>query len=72
MAKTQLNVRLDPDLADAAKMAAASRRTSVQDYIADLVRNDVDPLRAAFLGSAENVISEFGDFIEERANAPRG
>jgi hypothetical protein len=72
MAKTQLNVRMEEDAAEAARLAARARNMSVQDYIETLVRNDTDPQRAAFVDAARNVIAEYGDLIEERARAPRG
>ncbi|WP_406293040.1 hypothetical protein OG948_01270 [Embleya sp. NBC_00888] len=72
MAKTQLNVRLDEDIANAARQAAETRHMTLQQYIEHLVRSDTDPLRAAFVGSAREVIEEYGDLIEERARAPRG
>ncbi|MYS79126.1 hypothetical protein [Embleya scabrispora] len=72
MAKTQLNVRLDEDAADAARQAAETRHMTLQQYIEHLVRSDTDPLRAAFVASARDVITEYGDLIEERARAPRG
>ena len=71
MAKTQLNVRLDEDTVAAARQGAESHHMSLQEYIGHLVHNDTDPLRAAFLTSAESVITDYGDFIEERARAPR-
>jgi hypothetical protein len=72
MAKTQLNVRLDEDLADTARQAANTRHMSLQQYIEQLVRNDTDPIRNRFLDGARGVITEFGDLIEERAREPRG
>jgi len=71
MAKTQLNVRVDEATAEAARMAAAGRNLSVQDYIEGLIRDATNPLRGVFLDSARNVIAEYGDVIEERARAPR-
>ncbi|WP_331766023.1 hypothetical protein [Embleya sp. NBC_00896] len=72
MAKTQLNVRLDEDAVNAARQAAETRHMTLQQYIEHLVRSDTDPLRAAFVASAHDVITEYGDLIEERARAPRG
>jgi uncharacterized protein (DUF1778 family) len=69
-AKTQLNVRLDPDLATAARQAADLRHLSLQKYIEQLVRDDTDPVKAAFMDSAQQVVDELGTFIEERASAP--
>ncbi|MGW0629246.1 hypothetical protein [Streptomyces sp. NPDC002758] len=71
MSKTQLNVRLPDDVVAAARQAADSRHMSVQDYIEHLIRTDTDPLRASFFASAEAIIAEHGDWIEERARAPR-
>ena len=71
MAKTQLNVRVDEAMADAARLAAAGRNVSMQEYIESLIRDDTNPLRGVFLDTARNVIAEYGDVIEERARAPR-
>ncbi|MDX2710117.1 hypothetical protein PV350_46165 [Streptomyces sp. PA03-6a] len=71
MAKTQLNVRLEDETVEAARQAAGNRHLSVQDYIESLIRADTDPVRAAFLTSATAIIADHGDFIEERARAPR-
>jgi hypothetical protein len=73
MAKTQFNVRMSESAADAARMAAADQRISLNEYIERLVTADTNPQRAASLEYTGTFIQEWGDFIEnEAARVQRG
>jgi hypothetical protein len=62
--KTQFNVRMSQDAVAAAKLAAASERISLNEYIERLVAADTDLKRAASLAYAGKLIEEWGGFIE--------
>jgi hypothetical protein len=69
MEKVQINVRMATETADAARAAAERQHITLQLYLERLVLADTDPRRTMFLDTADNVIEEFGSFIEERASA---
>jgi hypothetical protein len=65
MAKTQLNVRLNPTTAEAARNAANSSHLSLNEYIEGLVLENTRAVRETFMRGALDFIAEFGDVIEE-------
>lgn len=65
--KTQFNVRMSPEAVEAAKLAAAAERISLNEYIERLVTADTDTRRAASRQYARKFIAEWGDFIESEA-----
>ncbi|MDH6135685.1 uncharacterized protein (DUF1778 family) [Kitasatospora sp. MAA4] len=69
MAKTQVNLRMDDSVADMAKQAAETRRIPVNDYVAQLIRDDNERVRAAFLAGAQEVLDGYGDLIDRIESA---
>ncbi|MFB7663618.1 hypothetical protein ACFC1R_06645 [Kitasatospora sp. NPDC056138] len=69
MAKTQVNLRMDETVAEMAKQGAETRRIPVNDYVAQLIRDDNEKVRAAFLNGAQHILDEYGDLLDgiERA-----
>ncbi|MEV8098931.1 hypothetical protein [Kitasatospora sp. NPDC085879] len=64
MAKTQVNLRMDETVAEMAKHAAETRRMPVNDYVAQLIRDDNEKLRHVFLAGAQHVLDEYGDLLD--------
>ena len=64
MAKTQVNLRMDETVAEMAKHAAETRRMPVNDYVAQLIQDDNQRLRADFLNGAQQVLDEYGELLD--------
>ncbi|MEU3277496.1 antitoxin [Streptomyces antibioticus] len=66
MAKTQLNVRVDEDTAQAARERATARGMSVNRYIEELVRRDAGEVGHTFVEAAADFMKRYeGVFAEE-------
>ena len=65
MAKKQLNIRVDEEVAEMAKQAAATRREGVNDYVQGLIVADNESLRERFLDSASQFLSEYGGLLDD-------
>ncbi|MEV0279033.1 toxin-antitoxin system HicB family antitoxin [Streptomyces sp. NPDC050610] len=65
--KTQFNVRLSQEAAEAARHAATDERISLNEYIERLINADTDTKRAASRRAAGRFIAEWGEFIEAEA-----
>ncbi|MEV6211386.1 hypothetical protein [Kitasatospora sp. NPDC051914] len=63
MAK-QTNIRLDDGLRAAAEERAKRRGLSLQGYLADLIEQDVNESRAAFMAGAQAFIASYADAFE--------
>jgi hypothetical protein len=63
MAK-QTNIRLDDQLKAAAEERASRRGLSLQGYVADLIEQDVNGSRAAFMAGAQAFIAAYTDRFE--------
>ncbi|MEV8098043.1 hypothetical protein [Kitasatospora sp. NPDC085879] len=64
MAK-QTNIRLDDEVRAAAEERAKRRGLSLQGYVADLIEQDVNESRAAFLAGAQAFIASYAAAFEE-------
>ncbi|MFZ3491797.1 hypothetical protein ACODT5_00900 [Streptomyces sp. 5.8] len=65
MAK-QTNIRLDESTKAAAEARAQGRGLSLQRYVADLIEQDVNQSRAAFMGGASAFLAAYaGEFDSE-------
>ncbi|MEU2633005.1 MULTISPECIES: hypothetical protein [Kitasatospora] len=64
MAKTQVNLRMDETVAEMARHAAETRRMPVNDYVAQLIRDDNEKLREVFLAGAQEVLDEYADLLD--------
>jgi predicted HicB family RNase H-like nuclease len=71
MAKQQAGWRVDPEIAELAKVRARDRGMTVGDYIAALVRDDVDGLRQRGLAAAERFLAEHQDLFDEAEDSDR-
>ncbi|MFJ9542212.1 hypothetical protein ACIRPX_33805 [Streptomyces sp. NPDC101225] len=71
MAKTQRGWRVDDEIAELATARAKDRGMSVSDYIAALVREDVDGLRQRGLDAARRFLDEHQDVFDEAEEADR-
>ncbi|WCE02513.1 hypothetical protein PGH47_42985 (plasmid) [Streptomyces sp. HUAS 31] len=69
MAKTQKGWRVDDEIAELATARAKDRGMSVGDYIAALVREDVDGLRRRGLDAARRFLDEHQSVFDEAENA---
>ncbi|MEV8434921.1 hypothetical protein [Streptomyces chartreusis] len=69
MAKTQKGWRVDDDIAELATARAKDRGMSVGDYIAALVREDVDGLRQRGLDAARRFLDEHQSVFDEAEDA---
>jgi len=69
MAKTQLGARVDDEVAELARARAADRGLSIGDYIAQLVREDADGLRARGLEAARRFLDEHQAVFDEAEDA---
>ncbi|GCB51545.1 hypothetical protein [Streptomyces sp. NL15-2K] len=65
MAKTQKGWRVDDEIAELATARAKDRGMSVGDYIAALVREDVDGLRQQGLDAARRFLDEHKAVFDE-------
>ena len=71
MVKTQRGWRVDDEIAELATARAKDRGMSVSDYIAALVREDVDGLRQRGLDAARRFLDEHQDVFDEAEEADR-
>ncbi|GAA3503378.1 hypothetical protein GCM10019016_104880 [Streptomyces prasinosporus] len=71
--KKQTQVRLEPDVLDAGKQAAAARGLDFNRYVERLIIEDTTGARAAGMAAAQRLISEHGTFLddlEQQLDAP--
>jgi hypothetical protein len=71
MAKTQLGVRVDPEVKKLAQARAKDRGMDLGDYIARLVREDADGLRRRGLDAARRFLEEHQQLFDEAEDADR-
>ncbi|MFJ5264764.1 hypothetical protein ACIQAC_30320 [Streptomyces sp. NPDC088387] len=71
MAKTQTGWRVDDEIAELARARAKDRGMSVGDYIAALVREDVDGMRQRGLDAARRFLDEHQSVFDEVEDADR-
>ncbi|WP_327320111.1 hypothetical protein [Streptomyces sp. NBC_01235] len=71
MAKTQLGARVDDEIAELARARARDRGLPLGDYIAALVREDVDGLRQRGLDAARRFLDEHQGVFDEAEDADR-
>jgi hypothetical protein len=71
MVKTQRGWRVDDEIAELATARAKDRGMSVSDYIAALVREDVDGLRQRGVDAARRFLDEHQDVFDEAEEADR-
>ncbi|MEU6709655.1 hypothetical protein [Streptomyces wuyuanensis] len=65
MGKKQTQVRLEPEVLEAGKGAAASRGMDFNVYIERLIIEDTTGVRAAGMAAAQRFITEHGDFLDD-------
>ncbi|MGW1076749.1 hypothetical protein [Streptomyces sp. NPDC002537] len=65
MAKTQLGIRFDSDVAELARKRAADRGMAVGDYLSQLVLEDTSGLRARAMAAAARFLDEHQDLFDE-------
>ncbi|WP_369275655.1 hypothetical protein AB5J55_41960 [Streptomyces sp. R11] len=65
MAKTQLGVRVDPEVKKLAQARAKDRGLDLGDYIARLVRDDAEGLRQRGLDAARRFLDEHQQLFDE-------
>ncbi|WP_329449149.1 hypothetical protein OG906_40785 (plasmid) [Streptomyces sp. NBC_01426] len=70
MAK-QTNIRLDEDIKAAAEARAQGRGLSLQGYVADLIEQDVNQCRAAFMAGASAFLAAYTDEFEAELGEDR-
>ncbi|WP_327280926.1 MULTISPECIES: hypothetical protein [unclassified Streptomyces] len=70
MAK-QTNIRLDEDIKAAAEARAQGRGLSLQGYVADLIEQDVNQSRAAFMAGASAFLAAYTDEFEAELGEDR-
>lgn len=64
MAKSQMNLRMDPSTAEMARQAADTRHIPVNEYVEQLIKADNEKLREVFLAGAQEVLDSYGDLID--------
>ncbi|MGC0420133.1 hypothetical protein [Embleya sp. AB8] len=64
MANKQTNIRLDEAVKAAAEERAKRRGLSLQGYVADLIEQDVNESRAAFMAGAATFLAAYTDRFE--------
>jgi predicted HicB family RNase H-like nuclease len=69
MAKTQLGVRIDPEVKKLAQARARDRGLDLGDYIARLVRDDAEGLRQRGLDAARRFLDEHQQVFDEAEDA---
>lgn len=69
MAKTQLGVRVDPEVKKLAQARAKDRGLDLGDYIARLVRDDAEGLRQRGLDAARRFLDEHQQLFDEAEDA---
>ncbi|MFD0532092.1 hypothetical protein [Kitasatospora arboriphila] len=67
----QTNIRLDDGIRAAAEERAKRRGLSLQGYVADLIEQDVNESRAAFLSGAQAFLAAYADAFEEEFGEDR-
>ncbi|GJF35205.1 hypothetical protein KNE206_79050 [Kitasatospora sp. NE20-6] len=70
MAK-QTNIRLDDEIRAAAEERAKRRGLSLQGYLADLIEQDVNESRAAFMAGAQAFLGSYASAFEEELGEDR-
>ncbi|MEU8869473.1 hypothetical protein [Streptomyces umbrinus] len=71
--KKQTQVRLEEDVLEAGKAAAASRRLDFNKYVERLIIEDTTGARAAGMAAAQRLIDDHGMFLddlEQQLDAP--
>ncbi|MFC8373400.1 MULTISPECIES: hypothetical protein [unclassified Streptomyces] len=63
--KKQTQVRLEPDVLDAGKQAAAARGLDFNRYVERLIIEDTTGARAAGMAAAQRLIAEHGAFLDD-------
>ncbi len=71
MAKTQLGVRVDPEVKKLAQARAKDRGLDLGDYITRLVRDDAEGLRRRGLDAARRFLDEHQEVFDEAEDADR-
>ncbi|MEU3187673.1 antitoxin [Streptomyces sp. NPDC006923] len=71
MAKTQLNVRVDETVAEAARRRASQRGMSVNRYIEELVRHDEGETGRAFVEAAADFMKQYESVFSEEFGTER-
>ncbi|WP_031482397.1 hypothetical protein [Streptomyces bicolor] len=71
MAKTQLGVRVDPEVKKLAQARAKDRGLDLGDYITRLVRDDAEGLRQRGLDAARRFLDEHQQLFDEAEDADR-
>ncbi|MGW8954708.1 hypothetical protein [Streptomyces sp. NPDC055709] len=64
MAKKQTQIRLEPEVLEAGKGAAAARGMDFNVYVERLIVEDTTGVRAAGMAAAQRFITEHGDFLD--------
>ncbi|MFC7220701.1 hypothetical protein ACFQLX_21435 [Streptomyces polyrhachis] len=70
MAK-QTNIRLDEDVKAAAEARAKRRGLSLQGYVADLIEQDVNESRTAFMAGAAAFLASYTELFEAEVGEDR-
>ncbi|GGJ29173.1 hypothetical protein [Streptomyces brasiliensis] len=63
--KKQTQVRLEPQILEAGKAAAAARRLDFNRYVERLIIEDTTGVRAAGMAAAQRLIDEHGGFLDD-------
>ncbi|WP_369265058.1 hypothetical protein [Streptomyces sp. R35] len=63
--KKQTQVRLEPEVLEAGKAAAAARRLDFNRYVERLIIEDTTGVRAAGMAAAQRLIDEHGTFLDD-------
>lgn len=71
MAKTQLNVRVDEETAEAARARASQRGISVNRYIEELVREDHGESGRTFVEAAADFMKQYESIFAEEFGRDR-
>lgn len=71
MTKTQLGVRLDPEVKKLAQARAKDRGMDLGDYIASLVQDDAEGLRQRGLDAARRFLDEHQQVFDDAEDADR-
>lgn len=70
MAKTQLNARVDEDVAEAARQAAQTNRVTLNEYIESLIKADTGLVRARFVEAARAAMEESREVFADLGDGP--
>jgi hypothetical protein len=71
MAKPQLGVRVDPEVKQLAQVRAKDLGLDLGDYIARLVREDTEGIRARALEAARRFLDEHQSVFDDAEDAER-